>query len=300
MRPLLDAAGNAATRTRRRIQEYGSSGPPAPTAATRARRRATTTGAADADAPPAALSAPPSVDYDSLPALFVAEDAFSLPTYWDRRYRDHPETQPEEWYRTEKCESASAVIAAHLDPRLAVLQLGVGTSRLQEAMARGFRDDGADGDERAEAAGEGCFSSVLSVDFSDVAVARQKARHAALLADSQTRAWASRLTYARADVRAMPHLADASFGGGVLDKGALDALLCGDDGDDAAARCLAEVSRVLPPGAAYVMVTSAAPDARRRLLPTAAAADSERPSPAPSPPPPPPPLLLAVLKTRLR
>jgi hypothetical protein len=40
------------------------------------------------------------------------------------------------------------------------------------------------------------------------------------------------------------------------DKGTLDALLCGDDDDRAAAELLGEVWRLLAPGAAYVMITS--------------------------------------------
>lgn len=207
-----------------------------------------------------------------MPALFVSEDAFALPSYWDRRYEGAgPGEQVEEWYRGDRDEAMRAVVAAHLDPALPVLQLGVGTSRLQEAMAQGFREDEEqfEGDSNDD---DDCFASVLSVDFSAVAIERQNRRHDALLllaASGNTRKWAARLSYARADVRRMPELADGSFGGGVLDKGALDALLCGDDADEAAADCLGEVWRVLAPGAAYVMITSAEPAARRRMLPTA-------------------------------
>jgi hypothetical protein len=190
-----------------------------------------------------------------MPALFVAEDAFSLASYWDRRYErgttggevDTASTAPppEEWYRSDRDEATAAVVAAHLDARLPVLQLGVGTSRLQEAMARGFADDDddedGDVDDGEQQGGGECFASVLSVDFSGVAIARQQARLDELLRQGGRRAaWASRLSYAR-----------------------------GDDADEAAARCLGEAWRVLAPGAAYVMITSAAPAARRRLLPTA-------------------------------
>jgi hypothetical protein len=215
-----------------------------------------------------------------MPALFVSEDAFALPTYWDRRY-DQASEPSEEWYRASSDEASRAVVAAHLDPHLPVLQLGVGTSRLQEAMAQGFVDDELVDDDNDHRQDDCCFASVLSVDFSSVAIERQQRRLEALLNDPQTRAWASRLSYAQADVRSMPQLADASFAGGVLDKGALDALLCGDDADESAAACLGEAWRLLAPGAAYVMITSAAPAARRRLLPTADNGGGAAASPSP-------------------
>jgi hypothetical protein len=68
-----------------------------------------------------------------------------------------------------------------------------------------------------------------------------------------------------ADVRAMPQYVDASFGG-VLDKGTLDALLCGDSDVADSAAMLAEVHRLLAPGGSYLMVTSAAPRSRLRYL----------------------------------
>jgi len=53
----------------------------------------------------------------------------------------------------------------------------------------------------------------------------------------------------------MPQYGEGSFGG-VLDKGTLDALLCGDNEASDAAALLGEVWRLLQPGAAYVMITS--------------------------------------------
>jgi len=268
-------------------------------ARTRPPAAAAPTEAGAAEAPP---GPPPRPDYDRIPALFAAEDAFSLRSYWDRRYstsaldgigadssadgRAPPPPPPpaEEWYRGGGCEATRAVICAHLDAAAPVLQVGVGTSRLQEAMAAGFPDEldkgsdeqqqqqqqeqdgGASADGGDGASSSSSFASVLSVDYSPVAIERQQAR---LLRLSQARTpWAPRLSYARADARRMPQFADGAFGGGVLDKGALDALLCGDDADEAACEMLTEVWRVLASGGAYVMITSAAPAGRRRLLPT--------------------------------
>jgi hypothetical protein len=115
----------------------------------------------------------------------------------------------------------------HLPKAGPLLQVGVGTSRIQADMA-------LDG-----------YTSIHSTDYSPVAIQRLQQLHA----DNPA------LTYAVADVRSMPEYADGSYAG-VLDKGTLDALLCGDDDTAAAAQMMAEVWRLLQPGASYVMVTS--------------------------------------------
>ncbi len=93
------------------------------------------------------------------------------------------------------------------------------------------------------------YQSIMNVDFSSVAVQRAAERDANVAA----------LHYGVADVRSMPQFEDASFQG-ILDKGLLDALLCGDDAEGDAAKVLGEVWRLLQPGAGvYIMVTSGEP-----------------------------------------
>jgi EEF1A lysine methyltransferase 4 len=251
----------------------------APMRSCRRRRHPATSASSTSPQPP---PPPPDYDYDRMPALFVSEDAFSLASYWDRRYYDQAEEQgqakSEEWYRGGRCPATAAVLCAHLECSAPVLQIGVGTSRLQEEMVQpGFGGGEETREESSSGSGSATtatfFRSVLSTDFSPVAVRLQQQRHARLLASPDTGSWARRLTYAQADARKrLEGYMEDAFAGGVLDKGTLDALLCGDDADEAAAELLQEVWRLLAPGAegggAYVMVTSAAPDARRRLLPT--------------------------------
>jgi hypothetical protein len=93
------------------------------------------------------------------------------------------------------------------------------------------------------------FSRIHSVDASAVAVSRLSA---GLYPGTETAC-----SYELADARAMPQHADASFAG-VLDKGTLDALLCGDAADADGAALLSETWRLLQAGAAYVMITSGA------------------------------------------
>jgi hypothetical protein len=90
------------------------------------------------------------------------------------------------------------------------------------------------------------YNRITSIDYSPVAVQRLQQLYPGY--DGQ-------LAYAVADARSMPQYGDAVFAG-VLDKGTLDALLCGDTEATDVAALLGEVWRLLQPGAAYVMITS--------------------------------------------
>ncbi|KAF6262157.1 S-adenosyl-L-methionine-dependent methyltransferase [Scenedesmus sp. NREL 46B-D3] len=172
--------------------------------------------------------------WDNIPALFANEDAFWDRHYWDTRYQQERTTF--EWYRSYT--SLQPVLTKHLPKEGHLLQLGVGTSRLQVDMA----DDG--------------YNKITSIDYSPVAIQRLQQLYPG---------YGGRLTYAVADARSMPQYPDAGFSG-VLDKGTLDALLCGDTEAADAAALLGEVWRLLQPGAAYVMITSAAPESRLKYL----------------------------------
>ncbi|GBF98105.1 hypothetical protein Rsub_10851 [Raphidocelis subcapitata] len=175
------------------------------------------------------------------PALYTSDDAFWDRGYWDRRFAGG-EPLGYDWYRSYDG-GLRKVITSHLPREARVLQVGVGTSSIQVDMA--MRDG---------------YAAVHSVDYSPVAIARQEEARAA--APPRLRA---ALSYAVADMRRLEGLAGGAFGG-ALDKGALDALLCGDDGEADAAAAIREIWRVLAPGAAYVMVTSGSPRSRLPLL----------------------------------
>lgn len=80
------------------------------------------------------------------------------------------------------------------------------------------------------------YSSILSCDYSPVAIQRLEAARQQLPPSPLRDA----LSYEVADMRSMQQHVDCAFGG-VLDKGALDALLCGDDGEAEAAKAVREV-----------------------------------------------------------
>jgi ubiquinone/menaquinone biosynthesis C-methylase UbiE len=85
------------------------------------------------------------------------------------------------------------------------------------------------------------FTNSVSVDFSPVVIEHMAAKH-------------RHLTFLQMDVRNMSELADHSFDY-VVDKGTLDALLCGSDCEGPVQACLQEVARVLKPGGVYAIVS---------------------------------------------
>ncbi|KAI8467759.1 MAG: hypothetical protein J3K34DRAFT_523470 [Monoraphidium minutum] len=153
-------------------------------------------------------------------------------SYWAARYtRDHPF----EWFLGYT--ALRRVLRAHLPKRgRPVLQIGCGTSAVQEGMAR-------------------AGWAVVNVDIAPNVIERMAAQHADL----------PRLSYAVADCRDMPQFTDCSFGG-VLDKGTIDALLCCKAGVANAAAMFSEVSRVLAPGGAFLLVSLGDPARRLCLL----------------------------------
>ena len=58
---------------------------------------------------------------------------------------------------------------------------------------------------------------------------------------------------------------DTSFGG-VIDKGTLDSLLCGENSTENIRRYCTEVTRVLKPGGAFIVVSYGSPENRLSYL----------------------------------
>ncbi|GAX74579.1 hypothetical protein CEUSTIGMA_g2028.t1 [Chlamydomonas eustigma] len=172
--------------------------------------------------------------YNSVPGVFSNEDAFSERSYWDRRYNLEKNTF--EWYKGYR--GLKPLLLKYLKPDQPLLQVGVGTSTIQLDLVNlsGFED-------------------ITNLDYSSVCIDHMRSLHMMV----------PELKYLQGDVRKMTAFEDGCFGG-VLDKGTLDALLCGDCADDDSCKMLCEVSRVLQPGGVYMMVTSQAPQGRYRYL----------------------------------
>ncbi|KAG2436046.1 hypothetical protein HYH02_011757 [Chlamydomonas schloesseri] len=153
--------------------------------------------------------------------------------YWDERYSREPAAF--DWYQGFGGLSAILRHVFPLDSSL--LHVGVGSSRLQEEMARaGWRH-------------------IVNVDYSKVVIKHMAELHKDL----------PQLEYRVADVRSMPELGDRSFDG-VLDKGTLDAILCGEGSAVHATAMVMESYRVLKPGGALMLVTYGDPLSRLPYL----------------------------------
>ncbi|GLI71241.1 hypothetical protein VaNZ11_016349 [Volvox africanus] len=153
--------------------------------------------------------------------------------YWDERYSREPAAF--DWYQG--FSGLQSILHQAFPMHATILQVGVGSSRLQEDMARaGWRH-------------------IINVDYSRVVI-----RHLAELHQG-----ICQLEYRVADVRDMPEFADSSFEG-VLDKGTLDAILCGEQSTQNAAAMLQECFRVLKPGFPFMLVTYGDPASRLPYL----------------------------------
>mmetsp|Transcript_10428 Transcript_10428/g.28485 ORF Transcript_10428/g.28485 Transcript_10428/m.28485 type:complete len:274 (-) Transcript_10428:42-863(-) len=177
-----------------------------------------------------------SANYDH-PALYTAEDTFSESSYWDNRFKEDP--TPFEWYQ--RYHTIRPLLLHYLPRSEPILQVGMGTSLLQLDMV------GQDG-----------FECIVNVDYSKEAVRQQQEAHKHI----------PQLVYMEGDVRRLTAnalLQPSSFVG-VLDKGTMDALLCGERDTEDSEEMLAEVYKVLQPGGVYLQLTHAEPCSRLRYL----------------------------------
>ncbi|GIL80063.1 hypothetical protein Vretimale_12887 [Volvox reticuliferus] len=153
--------------------------------------------------------------------------------YWDERYSREPAAF--DWYQG--FSGLQSILHQAFPMHATILQVGVGSSRLQEDMAHaGWRH-------------------IINVDYSRVVINHMTELHKGVQA----------LEYRVADVRRMPEFADCSFEG-VLDKGTLDAILCGEQSTQNAAAMLQECFRVLKPGFPFMLVTYGDPASRLPYL----------------------------------
>jgi len=140
--------------------------------------------------------------------------------------------------------SAEATISTPICPSctaLRVLIVGCGNSELSASMYH---------------AG---FHNLLSVDYSEVVINKMKR----LYRDTD-RELAN--TFHVADVRDMRSLTPTASVDIILDKGTLDAILCGVDSNKHAASMLAECHRILKPGGSFLLLTYGQPTSRLPYL----------------------------------
>ncbi|MEW5307482.1 MAG: hypothetical protein WDW36_009876 [Sanguina aurantia] len=158
---------------------------------------------------------------------------YSQAAYWNSRYER--ELAAFEWHMG--FSPLSELMEALWPQRnVALLQIGVGTSCLQEGMVQA-----------------GYVNSITNLDTSEVLVSHMAMLHKAI----------PQLSYVTGNARAMPEQPSSSFDG-VVDKGCLDAVLCGErlGGHQVVQEC----HRVLRPGGVYLMISHSEPQARLQFL----------------------------------
>ncbi|CAG9332810.1 unnamed protein product [Blepharisma stoltei] len=152
--------------------------------------------------------------------------------YWEERYtRD---AEPFDWYQ--RWSGIKDVLTQYVFPTHQILHLGCGNSRLSEEMY----DEG--------------FINSINIDISQVVIKAMQEKYR----DKQT------MRFLHMDGRNM-EFDDATFDA-VIDKGTLDAILCGENSTAHANKMISEVYRVLSPTGVYVVISYGQPPHRYPYL----------------------------------
>ncbi|KAJ3676291.1 hypothetical protein LUZ60_003703 [Juncus effusus] len=151
--------------------------------------------------------------------------------YWDARYRTEKGGAPFDWYRSYA--ALRPILRRFVPTTSRVLMLGCGNSLLSEEMAK---DN---------------YTEIMNIDISSVVIEMMRKRHEHI----------PQLKYMQMDVKDMSFFSNESFDC-IIDKGTLDALMCGTDASRAASQMLDEVNRLLKPGGNYILITYGAPPVR--------------------------------------
>jgi len=153
--------------------------------------------------------------------------------YWNDRYTK--DTDPFDWYQ--KYEALSSLFKKYVKPQDKTLMIGCGNSRLSEDMYK-----------------EG-FKNITNIDISNVVIKAMEQRNKEY----------EGMTYKTADVTNMPDFNNGFFDI-AIDKGTLDAILCGENSVANADKMLGEISRALRPGGVLIVVTYGDPPTRLTYL----------------------------------
>eukprot|EP00918_Siedleckia_nematoides_P098784 GHVU01216113.1.p1 GENE.GHVU01216113.1~~GHVU01216113.1.p1 ORF type:complete len:204 (+),score=33.51 GHVU01216113.1:96-707(+) len=153
--------------------------------------------------------------------------------YWNERYARDPE--PFEWYQS--WTQIRKHLTDKIDKKDRILIIGCGTSEMSMQMH-------ADG-----------FVRQTNIDFSSVAVKLQQER------TKKTGDLAFRVM----DAADMRDFESSSFDA-VIDKAALDAMMCGEQSSAAVPAALRHITRVLRPGGVYICVSFGMPSLRMPFL----------------------------------
>jgi ubiquinone/menaquinone biosynthesis C-methylase UbiE len=153
---------------------------------------------------------------------------YGKPEYWEERYtRD---AEPFDWYQ--RWAGVKDVVTQYVLPTSQILHVGCGNSRMSEEMY----DDG--------------FINSINIDISQVVTKAMQEKYR----EKPT------MRFLHMDGRNM-EFDDGSFDA-AIDKGTLDAVLCGENSTANAQKMLSEVYRVLSPTGVYILISYGQPQHR--------------------------------------
>eukprot|EP00668_Euglena_longa_P028795 GGOE01036120.1.p1 GENE.GGOE01036120.1~~GGOE01036120.1.p1 ORF type:complete len:228 (+),score=65.13 GGOE01036120.1:78-761(+) len=153
---------------------------------------------------------------------------YGKPDYWDERYRANDTTF--DWYVS--YESLKDTLTPLLKSNSRILMLGCGNSRFSAQLY------------------EAGFQNIVNVDISEVCITQMKARYKDL----------DRMEWLVKDCMKLD-FPDASFDV-VIDKGTMDAILCGSNSFYNVYQMNKHICRVLKKGGSFVVVSYGHPDTR--------------------------------------
>eukprot|EP01119_Soliformovum_irregulare_P025069 TRINITY_DN916_c0_g1_i1.p1 TRINITY_DN916_c0_g1~~TRINITY_DN916_c0_g1_i1.p1 ORF type:complete len:208 (-),score=39.41 TRINITY_DN916_c0_g1_i1:56-679(-) len=169
-----------------------------------------------------------------------SEPEYGEKKYWEDRYGTSEETETYDWYQEY---GNSPELAAWVDKGIAskeskILIIGCGNSTMGEQMYK---------------AG---YTDITSIDFAKQAIDIMKDR-----AQQQN---LDKLVYLEMDARQMTF--SASSFDVVIDKGTLDAMMCGKNNILNCEKTCSEISRILKPGGVFMLITYGKPDTRLSVV----------------------------------
>ena len=143
--------------------------------------------------------------------------------YWDNRYSSRPE--PFDWLQT--LPALQTLLFKYINKNDNILHIGCGNSRLPETLS----DEG--------------YEKITNIDFSQKVIEQISERY---------QKYYPKMKFKVMDILNMKEFEENSFEI-VIDKGALDCILCGGKSKDNFEKALSEIYRILCPGGKYIMIS---------------------------------------------
>ena len=153
----------------------------------------------------------------------MSDSNYQNAEYWDNRYSSRPE--PFDWLQT--LPSLQTILFKYINKNDNILHIGCGNSRLPETLS----DEG--------------YENITNIDFSQKVIEQISKRY---------KKYYPKMKFKVMDILNMKEFEENSFEI-VIDKGALDCILCGEKSKENFEKSLSEIYRILCPDGKYIMIS---------------------------------------------